>query len=134
VLVLAACGGSGKNGGATSATEPGTTIGAGCAPAPPDVVRRIARGVVLVGAKLERPRIVKSTELAGYYFVSARVREIAPGAIATWATKGIVPLQQVIAVDTNAIQISQFGSGNVHQPPITLATAGAQESRDCITR
>jgi hypothetical protein len=97
-------------------------------------VRRIARGVVLVGAKLERPRMVRSTEVPGYYVISASVPEIAPNAVATWATRGIDPVQQVIAVDDNAIQISEFGAGSSHQPPITLATGGAQESRDCVTR
>ena len=133
VLALPACGGSGKSGATTATTAPGTTVAGGCAPAPPAVVRRIARGVVLVGAKLERPRIVQSKDLPGYYFISARVREIAPGAVATWSTQGIDPVRQVIAVDENAIEISEFGSGSSHVPPVTLGAAGALESRDCVT-
>jgi hypothetical protein len=135
VVLLSGCGGSGKSGDTTTTvTTAGTTVAAGCAPAPANVVRRIARGVVLVGGKLVRPQMVPSSELHGYFLVSARVPQIAPRAVATWATKGIDPIQQVIAVDENAIEISEFGSGFSHQPPITLDTAGAQKSRDCVFR
>lgn len=131
-LALAACGGGSKTSEGT--TAPGVNLGSGCSPVPPLVERRLRRGIVLVGAKLVRPRIVKSSELDGYYFISARVPQIAADAVATWATQGVAPVKQVIAVDEYAREISEFGSGTKHDPPVTLDTGGAQESRDCVTR
>jgi len=137
LVLLAGCGGGGsKEGEGTTAGSTGggtVTVGTGCGPVPAAVVRRIQRGIVLVGAKLVRPRAVRAS-VGGYYFVSARVPAIDPGAVATWATKGIDPATQIIAVDPNAREISEFGSGSSHDPPLTEDTGGAQESRDCATR
>jgi hypothetical protein len=131
-LALAGCGGSKKSQQTTTtAAAPAPTVPAGrCTAVPAALLARIRRGILLEGGKVLHAEAVRSTAVPQWYFISARV----PGlGVATWAANGLEAPTQIAAVDPNARQVSEFGSGLKHKPPLTTSMPGAAESRACAT-
>jgi hypothetical protein len=133
-LLAIALAGCGSKTAAPPTVAPPVALGHGCLIAPPSLVAKLQAGIVLENAKLMQVRVFRSPKLRDFYFVSARVPALAADAVATWAAKGIEPSTQIVAVDTNARQISEFGSGLKHNPQLTETTPGAAQSRACVTR
>lgn len=116
-------------GGVGKPTESNTTT---CIAASPELRQRIAKGVILSGARLAKVEAVGAGGIPGGYFVSATVRGGgSPGKVATWFVHGLGGSGAVLAVDDLAATISTFGSSVSSNPAINATTRGAYRSRVC---
>src|SRR6266542_775937 len=110
--------------GSSGTGKASSRVGPGMA-APEQVQHKLAKGLLLVGAKLSHTQAVIVPEQHDLYFVSARVSGMdRKDAVATWMVSGLGGSGPAYAVDAAAALDSQYAGAMGKYPDITIDAPG----------
>lgn len=110
-----------------------------CLSIAPDKIANIAQGLTVSGGgslDAVTARAVRSTDYDQVFFIAAEIDGTgmeSAGEIGVWASNSLEPGQGLIfAVDGLATEFSDWGDGASTDAQMTIVSAGAQESKDCV--